>query len=183
MQVLLRTVPILSAASFSTFIIYSKSHNNNSNCVIAESEPLIDSSQYSPPFQTPEKYLKSMFAKSKNQNKDDKISSIEPKIKQMLYSPQSIINTLSKNANTIYPKNNNIFTHYDINQYNANTPIEDTFDVRIKPNTKNLQGSLFGVYDGHSGDDCSKFCKDELVQLSLLFINNYPCTQISNIFD
>lgn len=173
MQVLLRTVPILSAASISTFIIYSKSENKNNYRVIADSETLIDSSQYNSPFQTPEKYLKSMFTKSKS-NKDEEISNIEPRIKQMLYSPQVIINTLSKNANTIYPNNNNIFTHYDINQYNANTPIEDTFDVRLKPNTKDLQGSLFGVYDGHSGDACSKFCKAELVEFliihSIIFI-------------
>ena len=164
MQVFLRTVPILSAASVSTFMIYSNSHNNNnipSTSVVAESETTINSSQYSSSFQTPEKYLKSMFQK---RNQNEKISNIEPKVKQMLYSSQSIINALSKNANTVYPKNNNIINHYDTNQYNANTPIEDTFDIRLKPNTQNLQGSLFGVYDGHSGDDCSKFCKDELVK-------------------
>ena len=162
-ELLLRTVPILSAASISTYIIYK-------NIGIVESQSLQSSSSNSQSFETPEKYLKSMF--EINNKTNNNTTNVEPQLKQMLYSSESIINKLSKNANIIYTKNNNIITHYHTNQYNANTPIEDTFDVRLIPNTKNLQGSLFGVYDGHSGDDCSKFCRDELVYFISIYFHS-----------
>ncbi len=49
---------------------------------------------------------------------------------------------------------------YHTSQYNANTPIEDAFDVR--PVLSSDGGSLFGVFDGHSGTGASKFCREEL---------------------
>eukprot|EP01083_Nonionella_stella_P172941 594997_1 len=149
---LLKSVPILSAASLSSFMIYTK--------VSAKSPQSITESQYTKPFETPEQYLKSMFSLSPS---GQALSPIEPNVKEMLLSPQSIIQKLSKNAHTVHTKNNNITTHYQTNQYRANNPIEDTFDVRLKPNTKNLQGMLFGVFDGHSGTHCSTFCKQELL--------------------
>ena len=156
-QLLIKSLPLLSAASIASFVSYSKDKNHRA---VAES-PNITNSQYSAPIETPEKYLKPMF--EFNKTTGTPLTNIEPVLKQRILSSESIIKELSKNAQTIYTKNNNILRHYQTNQYNANNPIEDTFDVRLQPNTKNLQGLLFGVFDGHSGDDCSKFCRDELV--------------------
>jgi serine/threonine protein phosphatase PrpC len=47
-----------------------------------------------------------------------------------------------------------------MNQYQANPNIEDHFS--IKSHVRN-GGVLIGVYDGHSGDGVSKFCKEELL--------------------
>ncbi|GAB5366894.1 hypothetical protein AAMO2058_001183000 [Amorphochlora amoebiformis] len=49
------------------------------------------------------------------------------------------------------------------NWYPANNPIEDTNTFRLQ--LKQESGSLFGVFDGHSGGSASAFCRDDLFDI------------------
>uniref|UniRef100_A0A7S2XAZ7 PPM-type phosphatase domain-containing protein n=1 Tax=Lotharella oceanica TaxID=641309 RepID=A0A7S2XAZ7_9EUKA len=49
------------------------------------------------------------------------------------------------------------------NWYPANNPIEDTHDMRLR--LRKSPGSLFGVFDGHSGTAASGFCRDDLFNI------------------
>ena len=69
---------------------------------------------------------------------------------------------LSRSANRVRVNRGRV-SHYTVNSYAANNPIEDSYAIRTKLNTKGLSGMLFGVFDGHSGTHCSHFCRDELV--------------------
>lgn len=48
------------------------------------------------------------------------------------------------------------------NQYAANPQIEDTLSM-LRVKDSNPGGILLGVFDGHSGGDASKWCRDELL--------------------
>lgn len=46
------------------------------------------------------------------------------------------------------------------NWFAANRPVEDRLTVRRQ--LQRAPGMLIGVYDGHSGDACSEFCRQQL---------------------
>ena len=97
----------------------------------------------------------------------DKSSHMEPKevVTESAHwslSYNEIWKRLSRSANRVRVNRGRV-SHYTVNCYAANNPIEDSYAIRTKLNTKGLSGMLFGVFDGHSGTNCSHFCRDELV--------------------
>jgi len=170
---LLKSIPVVTAAGL---LVYHQ-RTNLCTTVTAES-PTINTIRSS--FETPEKYLKAMFV---NDIDGTAVQNLPPVTKPTLYSAQGIIEKLSQNANTVHRTDSNIISHYFTNQYNANNPIEDTFDIRLKPNTNTLQGSLIGVFDGHSGTHCSKYLREELLNFVEYSASTLPADERKVIDD
>jgi pyruvate dehydrogenase phosphatase len=112
-----------------------------------------------------------------------------------LLSHEQINNTLLQHTQRIHVNQDHIST-VEVSWLQANSPkIEDTFSIipdikcvteSIRINTsqyddndmntsnKNVGGMLIGVFDGHSGNAASAFCRDELLQYILTYHRSLP---------
>jgi len=79
---------------------------------------------------------------------------------QNLWKLASTIKDSARDHFNIVPLHRGRINSYHICQYAGNPSIEDTYAIR--PVLKSDGGSLFGVFDGHSGTAASQFCKNEL---------------------
>merc|ERR1719361_2646028 len=96
------------SASFLAVASFSSYHfNSRRQCQTVSAES----------FQTPEQYLKPMFDVSQS---GKAIPSKEPKPRETIMSSQSILDLLSKNAQTVETPGNPFISRYQSNQYNAN---------------------------------------------------------------
>ena len=98
------------------------------------------------------------FDDTKQMKPHDEITESEP----WALSYNEIWRRLSVSANRFQVRRGRV-SYCTVNSFAANDPIEDSYAIRPKLNTKGLSGMLFGVFDGHSGTNCSHFCRDELV--------------------
>ena len=75
----------------------------------------------------------------------------------------STINSILSRHTSVLPINRGHVESIEISWYQANHPrIEDTFS--IVPSMNVSSGMLIGVFDGHSGNSASQFCRNELLQ-------------------